>query len=214
MDAHREATRAAYDTVASAYANALPDLSYEAPLDRAMIAEVVRELPERASLLDAGCGTGRLLAHLREQHPSLRLVGVDLSEGMLAEASRATSDVELARADLAALPFEDARFDAVVAWYSVIHTATDGLGNIFRELARVSIPGAVILVAFQVGSGERTVRRAYGREVSLTAHLHMPSDVESVLDSVGFQREASLVRAPRATEAHSQAILLARRRSV
>ncbi|MEV8271933.1 methyltransferase domain-containing protein [Microbacterium sp. NPDC077184] len=213
MDEHRDATRTAYDSLAVAYASALPDLSYEAPLDRAMIAEVTRDLPEGASLLDAGCGTGRLLAHLREQRPTLRLVGVDLSDGMLAEASRATSDVELVRADLAALPFEDARFDAVVAWYSVIHTPTDGLDEIFRELARVSIPGAVILVAFQVGSGERTVRRAYGREVSLTAHLHGPSDVESVLDSVGFQRETSLIRAPWATETHRQAILLSRKRT-
>ncbi|MGQ2914483.1 class I SAM-dependent methyltransferase [Microbacterium aurantiacum] len=212
MDERREATRIAYDTVAAAYAAALPDLAYEAPLDRAMIAEVVRELPEGASVLDAGCGTGRLLAHLRAERPSLHLVGVDLSEGMLAEASRTVSDVDLVRADLAAMPFEDARFDAVIAWYSVIHTATDGLVDVFRELARVSSSGAAILVAFQVGSGERTVRRAYGRVVELTAHLHAPSDVVSALEGVGLLMQASLVRAPRATEAHSQAVVLARKR--
>lgn len=211
MDERREATRIAYDTVAAAYAAALPDLTYEAPLDRAMIAEVVRELPEGASVLDAGCGTGRLLAHLRAQRPSLRLVGVDLSDGMLEQASRVASDVELAPADLAALPFEDARFDAVIAWYSVIHTPTDGLVGIFREIARVSVPGAAVLVAFQVGSGARTVRQAYGLDVELTAFLHAPSDVEVALQSVGLTMEASLVRAPRATEAHPQAVLLARK---
>ena len=150
MDERREATRIAYDTVAAAYAAALPDLAYEAPLDRAMIAEVVRELPEGASVLDAGCGTGRLLAHLRAERPSLHLVGVDLSEGMLEQASRVASDVELVGADLAALPFADARFDAVMAWYSVIQAA------------------------------------------------------DLVI-------QASLVRAPRATEAHPQAVLLARK---
>lgn len=214
MDERGKATRTAYDTVAAAYAAALPDLSHEAPLDRAMIDEVVRELPEGASVLDAGCGTGRLLAHVHAQRPSLRLVGVDLSDGMLEEASRAAHDAELVRADLATLPFDDARFDAVIAWYSVIHTPTDGLSEILREIARVSSPGAAVLVAFQVGSGPRTVRRAYGREVALTAHLHTPSDVESALASVDLVPETSLVRAPRATEAHSQAILLARRRSV
>lgn len=161
MGERGKATRIAYDTVAAAYAAALPDLSHEAPLDRAMIDEVVRELPEGASVLDAGCGTGRLLAHVHAQRPSLRLVGVDLSDGMLEEASRAAHDAELVRADLAALPFDDARFDAVIAWYSVIHT---------------------------------------------------PTDVESALSSVDLVPETSLVRAPRATEAHSQAILLARKR--
>ena len=212
MDERREATRIAYDTVAAAYAAALPDLAYEAPLDRAMIAEVVRELPEGASVLDAGCGTGRLLAHLRAERPSLHLVGVDLSEGMLEQASRVASDVELVGADLAALPFADARFDAVMAWYSVIHTPAEDLSEVFREFARVSTSGAPVLVAFQVGSGERTVRRAYGRDVNLTAYLHTPSDVASALEAADLVIQASLVRSPRATEAHSQAVVLARKR--
>lgn len=44
------------------------------------------------------------------------------------------------------------------------------------------------------------------------AALHAPSDVESALASVDLVPEASLVRDARATEAHSQAILLARKR--
>lgn len=140
-----------------------------------------------------------------------RLVGVDLSDGMLAQASRVASDVELVRADLAALPFEDARFEAVIAWYSVIHTPAEGLSDVFREIARVSTPGAPVLVAFQVGSGERLVRRAYGHDMHLAAYLHPPPDVASALEAAGLATEATLVRAARATEAHHQAVLLARK---
>src|SRR4051794_1338418 len=45
-------------------------------------------LPAGAAFLDLGCGTGELLLALGRAHPGWRLVGVDGSAGMLAEAAR------------------------------------------------------------------------------------------------------------------------------
>ncbi|GAA4680369.1 methyltransferase domain-containing protein [Frondihabitans cladoniiphilus] len=80
---------AAYDTVASTYARVLPDVTFEAPLDLAMIAEFAREARSRsahgARVLDAGCGAGRMIAHL--EHLGIAEVeGADVSAGMVAEA--------------------------------------------------------------------------------------------------------------------------------
>lgn len=66
-------TRRTYDTVAASYARMLPDTSYEAPLDLAMIDYFAAQLSTNASVLDAGCGAGRMLAHLTALSPSLRL---------------------------------------------------------------------------------------------------------------------------------------------
>src|SRR5580700_6222616 len=62
-------------------------------------------------LMDAGCGTGRLTADLLQSLPQGRVVGVDLSQNMLAAARNHLSPdfggkFLLVAADLRDLPFE------------------------------------------------------------------------------------------------------------
>ena len=45
-------------------------------------------LPEGASVLDLGSGSGRYLAHLARHRPDVRIVGLDLSDTMLATGRR------------------------------------------------------------------------------------------------------------------------------
>ena len=106
-------------------------------------------------LLDAGCGTGSYSAVLR------RYVGeidaVDLNPSML-EVARAKLDripgcpVTLHEAGIDALPFEDARFDAVMV-NQVLHHLPDSphdgwpaLRRVLGELARVLQPGGVAVI--------------------------------------------------------------------
>jgi trans-aconitate 2-methyltransferase len=68
-------------------------------------------------LMDGGCGTGRLTAELLEALPEGRVVGVDISENMLAAAREHLgpqfgSRTQLVAADLQHLPFEQA-FDGI-----------------------------------------------------------------------------------------------------
>ena len=106
-------------------------------------------------LLDAGCGTGSFCAVLR------RYVGeidaVDLNPSML-DVARAKLDrtpgcaVTLHEAGIDALPFEDARFDAVMV-NQVLHHLSDSpddgwptLRRVLREFARVLRPGGVAII--------------------------------------------------------------------
>lgn len=59
-----------------------------------------------ASILDVGCGPGGLLARAAARWPEAELTGVDVAEGMLAEARRrlAERDVTWIHADAASLP--------------------------------------------------------------------------------------------------------------
>lgn len=79
-------TRAAYDQMASDYARMLPDMSTEAPLDRAVLAafaEMVGECRD-APVADVGCGTGRVTKHLHDA--GIPVLGFDLSARMAAVA--------------------------------------------------------------------------------------------------------------------------------
>lgn len=207
-----DATRRFYDTVAAAYAAVLPDTRAEAPLDLGMIAQFVADLPNGdGPIVDAGCGTGRLLAHLAALGVS-PLMGVDLSPAMVAHARTAHPEIPIEVAELTALPFPDATVRGILCWYSIIHSDADEVTAICREARRVLRPGGVILLGFQAGSGNRRIERAYGHDIALNAVLHEPAATARALDESGFDVTAVTERAARAREKHAQGFILARRR--
>lgn len=89
-----------------------------------------------AALVDIGCGTGSYAAGLREL--GWTVTGVDVSEDMLRRARE--KGVEAVQGDAAALPFDDASFDAAVSVFT--HTDVDDFSGVVREVARVLRPGA------------------------------------------------------------------------
>lgn len=210
----KEQTREIYDVVAASYARAVPDTSYEAAPDLALVQHMVSELGDRqpARVLDAGCGAGRMMTYLRSLDSSLDVTGVDLSPLMVEEARAISPSADIREGDIEALPFDTDQFDAVLAWYSIIHTRPADLPPIFVEFHRVLRPDGMLLVAFQAGAGERVIRQAYGHEVELRAFLHRTPDVVRALGETGFAPHSQLERTARASERHDQAFILSRYR--
>lgn len=205
------ALRDAYDVVSTTYAELLPDTSCEAPLDLAMIAEFADRLPPDPRVLDAGCGTGRTIPYLASLGIT-DLTGSDLSPGMVARARAAHPTLEFTAAPLDVLPFEDAAFDGILAWYSIIHTHPDDLPAVAAEFARVLRPGGFALLGFQAGSGDRTISQAYGHDLELSARLHEPDQVASTFTGCGFTADSWARRGPHTSERHPQGFVLLRRR--
>lgn len=206
-------TRDAFDAVAADYAQLLPDLWAEAPSDRAALGAFIDMVDASGDGLvaEVGCGSGRITAHLAAA--GLRMVGLDLSAGMVREARAARSDIPLAVAHAAHLPFRTGSLDGLVAWYSIINLPTDRLPSVFDEFARAVRPGAPIVVAFQAGAGERLDRTsAYGHAVPITYYLHSVEVVTEALAAAGFTLDATVKRQPsQSHETTPQAFLLARR---
>ncbi|MFS0718343.1 class I SAM-dependent methyltransferase [Arthrobacter sp. 1P04PC] len=148
-------------------------------------------------------------AHLRTA--GLNVNGVDLSPTMVRVAGRLHPEIEFTAGELTALPADDGSADGVVAWYSIIHLDPEAIDAVAREFARVLRPAGAALVAFQAGSGSRTLTRAYGHDVVLRAELHNPGDVARSFAAHGFEQVEQMVRPPRETEKQPQAVLLFRR---
>lgn len=99
--------------------------------------------PPGAATLDVGCGEGRVSRDLRAR--GHRVTGVDAAPTLLAAAREADPEGTYLRADAAALPFPDARFDLVVA-YNVLMDVRD-LAGALRESCRVLTPGGRLCFA-------------------------------------------------------------------
>jgi ubiquinone/menaquinone biosynthesis C-methylase UbiE len=95
-----------------------------------------------ATVLDLGTGTGRVARLVAEVWPQAKVVGVDLSPGMIAEARRLGGDVHYDVADATSLPFDDGAFELVTL---------SNMIPFFDELARVTAPGGSVIVAFTMG---------------------------------------------------------------
>jgi predicted TPR repeat methyltransferase len=88
-----------FDSFASSFEAKLERLSYRAPaLIAAVLADSGVEPSKRLDVLDAGCGTGLCGALVAPY--ARRLVGIDLSEGMLAQATEKHVYDELLKAEL------------------------------------------------------------------------------------------------------------------
>jgi ubiquinone/menaquinone biosynthesis C-methylase UbiE len=125
--------------------------AYEARFVPAFFAQWAPRLLDAAGVeqgqrvLDVACGTGVVArAAAARVGPSGSVVGVDLSEAMLAVARRVRPDLTWRQGDAAALPFGDGDFDAVVSQMAMMFFP-DPL-RALREMRRVAAPGGAVAV--------------------------------------------------------------------
>jgi ubiquinone/menaquinone biosynthesis C-methylase UbiE len=110
---------------------------------RAVLARVPEGL-RPSSILDIGCGTGRLLRKAGARWPEAALFGVDLSEGMIAQARARTPGATFTVGAAETLPAPDASVDLALSTASFHHWQDQAAG--LRQVARVLRPGGVFVL--------------------------------------------------------------------
>jgi len=109
-------------------------------------------LDRPGTVLDGGCGYGRVSIPLLKANPNLRCIGVDASPVMLEKfvelaKERGVADrVELFCGNLDKLPFPDSSFEFVLSCAVLLHVPKRDVKGIIREFSRVlSNHGTLIL---------------------------------------------------------------------
>lgn len=105
---------------------------------------ISRLLPEGGTLLDLGCGSGRLLVRLAHGRPDAHIIGLDLSEPMLetgrqlVQREGLADRVELRRGDITAFDTElPERLDVISCNFALHHLPTGEVARrCFEAIAR------------------------------------------------------------------------------
>lgn len=125
------------------------DRDYYHPLARPFYDRAVKQMlgalncPAGGRILDAGCGPGE--HSIRAARQGHDVVGLDLSETVLAEARRRVNEagvsdrITFKQGDLTRLDFADESFPAIFCWGVIIHIPA--IEQALDELVRVLQPG-------------------------------------------------------------------------
>ena len=136
---YKDLVRRGYDACAQAYTNArAPHLPGEAH-------ELMARLPDRARVLDIGCGSGKpLTAALAQRY---NVTGIDISAEQIRLARSMNPTVDLMEADIMSVEFERASFDAVVSLYTIFHIPREQHAELFRRIRHWLVPTGYLLAS-------------------------------------------------------------------
>ena len=147
--------------------------------------EVIAALKSRGArkVADIACGTGILADRIAtEVHPD-EIYGVDMSEGMLAQAKARSSKVQWRKGPAEHLPFGDGTLDAVVTT-SAFHFFDQPAA--LREFHRVLAPGGLAAVATLSPRQRLPLHRLSANRLN-PAHNPSPSEMRALFEDAGFR---------------------------
>lgn len=93
------------------------------------------------TVLDVGCGFGRILKEVKQKHPTATVCGVDVAPDIIAKLP---VEIEGKVGSLLQIPYDDNQFDLVMATEALEH-AID-IENAVKEMVRVTRPGGHVLI--------------------------------------------------------------------
>ncbi|MEO6866626.1 MAG: class I SAM-dependent methyltransferase [Gaiellales bacterium] len=114
---------------------------YHDPDMLAIILNAVAEVPVQ-QVLEVGCGDGRFSEQMRDALDA-RVVALDLSPGMAAQAALRGLDTQIG--DIQLLPWPEGQFDVVVANWMLYHVPS--LDGALEEIRRVLRPGGRLIAS-------------------------------------------------------------------
>ncbi len=137
MQEYVDQNESAYDEIAALFSSTRQYIWKD-------IKPLVRFAKEGDSVLDIGCGNGRLYQLFKDL--SISFTGADISAGLIDIAKNTYPDATFAVSDMRSLPFELESFDIAYSIAAVHHLPRDGQQQTLVEAARVLKPGGLFVM--------------------------------------------------------------------
>lgn len=169
-----------YNTIANQYSETF-DSDYS---DEKYLEPFVSRIPSGGSVIDFGCGTGRLTDYFNKK--GYRTIGVDLSEKMLEIARSKYPHIEFMRGDMRNFVSNKAPFDGVSFSYSFFHLEKAEALKTLQHANTLLKSGGSLLAILQEGAGEVFVDEPFAPGKKLFVSLYHEDEFTSLLGQAGF----------------------------
>lgn len=160
-------------------APALQRLVYQPAQDEVL---TVLKVAGARRIADVACGTGILATRIHDELDTDEVYGVDMSDGMLAQARARRPEVQWRKGRAEQLPFADGALDAVVST-SAFHFFDQPAA--MREFHRVLEPGGVAAVA-TISPPSPPMLRRLSAGLGNPAHNPSPREMRTLFIGAGF----------------------------
>ena len=185
-----------FDPIAHSYDTLNHRLSWD--IDKWWRRKAIKQLRQRSprTILDVATGTGDFAILAAKMLNPSKLVGVDISEGMMAIGSRKAKQagldgiISFVKGDCMQLPFADGSFDAVTAAFGIRNF--EDLDKGLTEMCRVLKPGGALCIIELTAPTHfpmkqlfklytHTILPAYGRMISKDkkAYSYLTATIEA-----------------------------------
>lgn len=195
----RKGQAEAFDAIGERYDEAFPHKEGQV----AAAEWIIGALPAGSRALDLGCGTGLPTAG-RLAAAGLEVVGVDLSDGMVALARRNVPGGVFHRADIADLrpggPLDLGRFDAVTAFFSLLMLPRDEIPHALRTIRHLLVPQGLFALSMVEADVDDFEIPFLGNSIRVSGYLR--DELREVVEAADFEivAESSYTYAPAAAD--------------
>jgi SAM-dependent methyltransferase len=141
--------------------------------------EFMRLVPKDTSILDYGCGYGRMCAILNSMGYN-NILGVDSSPEMIRRGNLLYPQLTLSHTHDTTLEFPDGNFGAIVLC-AVLTCIPDQqeMKDVLSEIERVLIPGGILHVVEFSNEASKT----FVSNIGVTMHHQRPSELRSMVNT-------------------------------
>jgi ubiquinone/menaquinone biosynthesis C-methylase UbiE len=194
--------QSSYDLIADEYARRIYDELQHKPLDCRLLDRLAESIRNVGIACDLGCGPGHIAHYLHER--GIQVCGIDLSAGMIKRARQLNAGIEFKQGDMRALPVKDNTWAGIAAFYAIVNLRPGDLVQALREMMRVLMPGARLLLSFHIGEDTSQVEDLWDSGAALEFRFFRVGTVAGFLRSAGFEIEEIIEREPYASEVEYQ----------
>ena len=177
---YKETVKAGYNRIASQY---LAERTRDSE-DIHLLDDLIARLPDRAKVLDAGCGAGIPVAQILSDR--FELTGVDFSEAQIDLARRHVPGAQFVCQDMTKLDYPDDTFDAIVSYYAIIHIPREQHRSLFVNFQRMLKRGGFALLCLGAESLVDDIDENYLGTRMYWSHFDADTYLE-MLEVTGFK---------------------------
>lgn len=188
-------TKVAYDKTANKYHENFKNEIEQKEYDRLILDSFSQKLKPDSFICDVGCGpSGHIGKYMIDK--GHKVTGIDISQKCIDIANEHNPQIEFKVMDMMNTTFEDSTFDAIISFYSVIHTPKKHITSLLAEYSRILKEDGKLLLVVKKGTSEDFIDDDWyeGNKIYFTHFLE--SEIEHYFTASNFSIDFMDTRKP------------------